>query len=225
MKLDRWLFTLAIMALIIAAIVGHHHDAAKTQEPTPAQAHTEFKAPVRPCYIDSVVECGVWTADAAGVPTGHSISAPRDETYYTSYRIGDKIYWTDKPVHIHKGELLWTDGKRLIRARCGNELSRHRPLPPTGLHADVTEEILDKTIVPPSPEYPPTTFVTSLSPPALPPTFDPQPPTGFPPLPPLTPCCSTVFVKAPEGSTVVMLFLGILAIVVGIAVKQNRRKP
>ena len=42
---------------------------------------------------------------------------------YASYRIGDDVWWTRKPLHIAAGEALITDGQTLARARCGNRLS------------------------------------------------------------------------------------------------------
>jgi hypothetical protein len=48
---------------------------------------------------------------------------------YVSYRRGDRIYWTRKPVKIAAGETVWTDGKSKIRARCGNMLAENPQLP------------------------------------------------------------------------------------------------
>jgi hypothetical protein len=42
---------------------------------------------------------------------------------YLSYRRGDRIYWTQKPVRIPKGEILLTDGSAYVRARCGNRIA------------------------------------------------------------------------------------------------------
>ena len=47
-----------------------------------------------------------------------------------SYRIGDTIYWTKKPLRLRRGEAILTDGVTEIRARCGNCLSLE-PLLPT----------------------------------------------------------------------------------------------
>lgn len=41
---------------------------------------------------------------------------------YVSYRIGDKIYWTKRKINIPRGELVLTDGRNMIRARCGNRI-------------------------------------------------------------------------------------------------------
>ena len=42
---------------------------------------------------------------------------------HVSYRKGDKIYWTSRKLNIPKGELVLTDGKSILRARCGNRLA------------------------------------------------------------------------------------------------------
>ena len=44
------------------------------------------------------------------------------QTAYVSYRIGNHIYWTRHRLALHKGEKLITDGKKTIRARCGNRV-------------------------------------------------------------------------------------------------------
>jgi hypothetical protein len=41
---------------------------------------------------------------------------------YVSYRIGNNVYWTSKKLSIPRGELVLTDGKNMIRARCGNRV-------------------------------------------------------------------------------------------------------
>jgi hypothetical protein len=45
------------------------------------------------------------------------------EPVYLSYRVGDAVYWTRRPVQLPKGETLLTDGKNFARARCGNRIS------------------------------------------------------------------------------------------------------
>jgi hypothetical protein len=42
---------------------------------------------------------------------------------YLSYRIGNKVFWTKKKVHLRKGEKLITDGKIAARTRCANRVS------------------------------------------------------------------------------------------------------
>jgi PEP-CTERM motif len=42
---------------------------------------------------------------------------------YLSYRIGNKVFWTKKRVHLRKGEKLVTDGVISARTRCANQVS------------------------------------------------------------------------------------------------------
>ena len=58
--------------------------------------------------------------DAANAYLVH-VKAPR--LVHVSYRMGDKIFWTKKKVRLPAGEALLTDGKTLVRARCGNRIA------------------------------------------------------------------------------------------------------
>jgi hypothetical protein len=42
---------------------------------------------------------------------------------HVSYRLGDKVYWTKKPVPLPANEPIMTDGVTTIRERCGNLIS------------------------------------------------------------------------------------------------------
>jgi hypothetical protein len=42
---------------------------------------------------------------------------------YLSYRIGNKVFWTKKQVHLRKGEKLISDGVISARTRCANQVS------------------------------------------------------------------------------------------------------
>lgn len=44
---------------------------------------------------------------------------------HVSYRIGDHVYWTRRPVLLSPGETLLTDGVNEVRARCGNRIDDH----------------------------------------------------------------------------------------------------
>ncbi len=50
------------------------------------------------------------------------LAAPR--RVYVSYRQGDRVHWTKHQVQLHAGETILTDGHTMIRARCGNCISR-----------------------------------------------------------------------------------------------------
>jgi hypothetical protein len=53
----------------------------------------------------------------------HAAESPFSEPVFLSYRIGNAIYWTSRPVRLPHGETLLTDGKHYARARCGNRIS------------------------------------------------------------------------------------------------------
>lgn len=42
---------------------------------------------------------------------------------HVSYRIGDSVFWTRKPIALKPGETVLTDGVRIARTRCGNQLA------------------------------------------------------------------------------------------------------
>jgi hypothetical protein len=59
----------------------------------------------------------------------HVVSLDKDLHAYVSYRIDQEIFWTKRPVTIHKGETLITDGNVEARSRCGNRVSATPQLP------------------------------------------------------------------------------------------------
>jgi hypothetical protein len=69
----------------------------------------------------------------------------RNMLAYVSYRIDKKVYWTQEKVQLHKGETVLTDGKNLIRGRCGNRISETTmvsstaPHPPSPAEFDIVE--------------------------------------------------------------------------------------
>ena len=42
---------------------------------------------------------------------------------YVSYRVGDHVYWTRKPLVLPAGERVITDGSRIARTRCANQVA------------------------------------------------------------------------------------------------------
>lgn len=48
---------------------------------------------------------------------------------YLSYRVGDAVYWTRRPVALPPHEPLLTDGANFARARCGNRVAVTPQLP------------------------------------------------------------------------------------------------
>ena len=69
---------------------------------------------------DPVVAAHYQSFDAAGARLVH-LERPR--LAYVSYRLGDRVFWTRKPVHLPAGESLLSDGTNVVRTRCGNRVS------------------------------------------------------------------------------------------------------
>lgn len=84
---------------------------------------------------------------------------------YVSYRKGGSVHWTSHAVTIPANELVLTDGKHMVRARCGNRIEVKKPQP------------LPAAVAPP--EVPPPDIAMETGLPAL------APPTILPPAPPV----------------------------------------
>lgn len=69
---------------------------------------------------------------------------------YSSYRKQDRVYWTTKRVRVPEGEAVLTDGSQVVRARCGNRLSKtpQQQVEPA-VASSVAEEELDRTVARP----------------------------------------------------------------------------
>jgi hypothetical protein len=76
---------------------------------------------------DTVVSKHYGPIDVAAIRT-RTVAEPR--RVYMSYRVGDQVYWTKRPLPLHPGEKTLTDGAVEIRARCGNCISEV-PMGPT----------------------------------------------------------------------------------------------
>lgn len=99
----------------------------------------------------------------------------RPRLAYVSYRIRERVYWTRRPVLLHAGEKLLTDGHTVIRERCGNQVAFEPRLPVA--KADPTDmEIVGELIPPPERKIPPVLVI----PPPEHKRFVPIPPV-FPP--------------------------------------------
>jgi len=94
----------------------------------------------RPLFPYSVIPGGVESAQelknaverdpvVAGHYAGFDLAKLRiirlgqDRMAYVSYRLGDRVYWTNRKLKLPKGETLITDGSHEARTRCGNRLS------------------------------------------------------------------------------------------------------
>jgi hypothetical protein len=199
----------------------------------------EAPSPKRPNYRYSVVPYGVQFPEQlqTALPGDQELAdhfkdfdfskarftvLDKDTCAYVSLRKNNKIRWTAQCVMLHKGELILTDGRILIRARCGNRISYipQAPIDP------VPVDDLDRTDLPPT-DYPHIASGLALSKvPPLPPAGPPGAPSGAPPIaamyPPIgpvipvggvnpvsgIPCCAArpdKPVAVPEADSAVML--------------------
>jgi hypothetical protein len=81
---------------------------------------------------DAISRDPVVAAEYTGVAaTGiHAEVVPADRMAYMSYRIANKIYWTKHTIKLRRGETILTNGKAMLRGRCGNGISLD-PMEPT----------------------------------------------------------------------------------------------
>ncbi len=94
------------------------------------------------------------------------VRATQARQVYLSYRLRDHIFWTRKRVHLHVGELLFTDGNITARARCGNQISE-TPRPDVS-EEEPAEDVFDKPVAGLEPMPPALPIRSSLVPPSLP---------------------------------------------------------
>jgi hypothetical protein len=206
------------------------NSASATIAPTTITLAESRRSRDRFAVIPGGITCDDLTAIVAVYPTFDStkcklVKLTADEDVYVAYHRNGTLYWTQKKVHLAKGEEVITDGTLSIRARCGNNLSTTpkkptEPNSPTGteLQTPETEPMPTLTempfLIPPSlitPHFP------EMSPPPAeggqgPPIGYPYPPittTGggggfFPPVAPPIPPTVT-----PEPSTFLLLGSGI----------------
>ncbi len=123
---------------------------------------------------------------------------------YLSYRIGNKVFWTKKKVHLRKGEKLLTDGLISARTRCANQVSAtpqnavSAEEPPAETFEDPFEAsgsakrfsfpgnfesaLFNRELVPFDPQGPPGSPLFSPGG-GFPAIFPPPIPSGLPPIP------------------------------------------
>ena len=72
------------------------------------------------------------------------VKLKKDLSGYVSYRWGETIYWTSMEVTLRVGEIVFTDGVRLVRGRCLNDYS---PIPMLPIRPDEpSEQVLDTPV-------------------------------------------------------------------------------
>ena len=143
MTLRRFIgLAVSAAAAAVALQVAKHGPHAVIPSPAAAKAVSIPAAvrSLRPKYPYSVVPGGVYSPaelakaierdrltrehyDDFRITLARLVVNPEKRFAYVSYRLNDKIFWTQKRLLIPKGEALLTDGQNFCRTRCGNRLS------------------------------------------------------------------------------------------------------
>lgn len=136
----RSILTASAAVALAAAILSWHFR--EPDDPPPEQSHGLLTAAsFRPEYPYSVVPGGVYSAEEfhKAIVRDSLVAAHYEDlrsfqlrparlassrAAYVSYRVNNAIYWTKRPVRLVVGERLLTDGEHVLRARCGNRISR-----------------------------------------------------------------------------------------------------
>jgi hypothetical protein len=147
----------------------------------------------------------------------------QNRSLYVSYRLGNRVFWSKRPMMLSKGEAVITDGEHVARTRCGNRLSEvpAGPVLAAGPELESAPEVaelfpgapgvvgppeLPGVLVPTS--TPPTTSVT--------PPGSPLPPGGGIIVPPIIPVpgggTTPPPVPTPEPQMLLMLSSGLTAL-------------
>lgn len=138
---------LGVQAVIYTRL-STHWAAARNPDAAAAVAHEAEpvaraafpRRPVRPVYKLSVIPGGAYSADELRQALDSDEVAARHyavfqraslrtepsrfaQPVYVSYRVGDAVFWTRRPVALAPHEMLLTDGTNFARARCGNRVA------------------------------------------------------------------------------------------------------
>ena len=152
----------------------------------------------RPVYPYSLVPGGVYDAKELEAAFAHDpvlashyrgfdfnrarlVRLLSDKTVYVSYRIGGRIFWTTRLVHLHAGELLLTDGVMTVRTRCGNQVSENPrvEVSPNEPRVATLEKPIHFAEEPAAPKFVPVDFESSLHRPDFPSFYAPPPAPGL----------------------------------------------
>jgi hypothetical protein len=131
---------------------------AATAEKTSTDARQVYRYSVVPGgvrtpeeLIEAMAKDPVVAGHYAGIDKANLTSGRLSEPLqaHVSYRIGDRVYWTKRKLTIQAGEQIVTDGKTLVRGRCGNNISV-APLLPT-LDNEPKPDVFDSIVAPLAP--------------------------------------------------------------------------
>ena len=143
------------------------------------------------------------------------VTLARDQAFYVSYRVPSGVYWTSRPMLLHRGEKLVTDGFNLARVRCGNRLSEV-PLLPVSPAAPAPAELNVASVV-----RPPTGVLNTAHFLRRPVVFFPivpffvPPGGGVPGVPPIG------FAPLPAANATVLIAIGSLILLLRFALRRR----
>jgi hypothetical protein len=149
--------TLFVLSILVSGYLRWHKEEARV--PIIVQSDTDHVQGSRAVYPYSVVPGGVQnTAELRSavmrdpvvaqhykgfnIDSATLIHIPIEKLAYVSYRVGNRIYWSNRQVLLARDERVLTDGSHLIRARCGNRISIERQ-PGNNSTAEPTEAEMD----------------------------------------------------------------------------------
>ena len=196
----RWVLA-GVVALSLSCLFWYSGRAPRERDWEGERAEATASIPIVPAVLDdreyypySVIPGGVRTAEELRdairrdpVVAKHYADFNLDRVrverltqprlMHVSYRIGQRIFWTGKLLHIKAGETVLTDGVNCARGRCGNRLSETLGkafVPPIPEMAEMSEESFDTpafgtppTIVSLLPEGPQMAAMPLLPPPII----------------------------------------------------------
>jgi hypothetical protein len=148
-----------------------------------------------------------------GLQHANFVTLGRDQAFYVSYRLPSGVYWTSKPMLLHRGEKLVTDGFNLARVRCGNRLSEV-PLLPVSPAQPTPAEMNVATVV-----RPPTGILHVAHFLRRPPVFFPIFPFFVPPGGGTTP--PFAFAPLPPANAMVLIAIASLVLLVRFALRRR----
>jgi len=155
---------LTLLLTLLSASCQRKAAASRTADQVPVNFANSARVPVarpsRPVHPYSVVSGGLTGPEematavsedkvvsehyAGLIPTRFKAEKLQsDRQGYVSYRVGDKIFWTERMMTLKKGEMVLTDGSTLLRGRCGNRVSASPMEPVAAPGNEPTEAVLD----------------------------------------------------------------------------------
>lgn len=131
-------------------------------EPAPVYPYSVVPGGVhsREQLIAAIATDSVVAAHYAGFRAGDAMRfrLTRQRRAHVSYRIGDRVYWTRRPVLLPAGEAVLTDGTHMIRERCGNCIDDRVRGETSELEPD--QDVLETPLVPASDDELPSAGMT-----------------------------------------------------------------